>query len=213
MTATEIVVRDYKTHPDPEYRLFLFGPEWDGLMFFKSEQARAEAAEEAINAYKDLDNGWSEEVECLLMGEVTHLCTQANVVERPPAEDLDEEGCDGEGSYWGPDIEKRCDYEMLPLPAGGRPMDTAPQDGTPILVYAQHDSDPYHDGRDRLTPYGAHAEAMGHAPDGFHIVVWGGAYEEEDFRVPDWWFVEGSEFETPAAPVCWWPLPMIAEGK
>lgn len=106
---------DYKTSPTPEYRFFLLDPEWGGMMFFKSEADRAEAAKDTINAYRDLDNGWSEEVEFLYMGEVTHLCTQTNVVNRPLAEELDEEGCDGGGFYWGPDIELRCGYEMLPL--------------------------------------------------------------------------------------------------
>jgi hypothetical protein len=120
MPQADIVVRDYKTNPDPEYRFFLFDPEWEGMMFFKSEADRAAAAEDAINAYKDLDNGWSEEVERLCMGEVTHVCTQTNVVERPSDEELDEEGCDGEGTYWDPDIELRCDYEMLPI--GNTPL-------------------------------------------------------------------------------------------
>lgn len=112
---------DYRNRPTPEYRFFLFDPEWEGLMFFRSEAERDAAAKEAINAYKDVDNGWSEEVERLLMGEATHVCTQTNVVKRPPAEELDEEGCGGEdGEYWGPDIELRCDYEMLPI--GNTPL-------------------------------------------------------------------------------------------
>ncbi len=78
---------DYKTSPTPKYRFFLFDPEpeWEGLMFFRSEAERDAAAKEAIDAYKDVDNGWSAEVERLLMGEATHVCTQTNVVKRPPA--------------------------------------------------------------------------------------------------------------------------------
>lgn len=120
MPQADIVVHDYKTNPDPEYRFFLFDPEWDGMMFFRSEEERDAAAKEAINAYNDVYNGWSEEVERLLMGEVTRVCTQTNVVERPSDEELDEEGCDGEGTYWDPDIELRCDYEMLPI--GNTPL-------------------------------------------------------------------------------------------
>ena len=108
---------DYKTSPTPKYRFFLFDPEpeWVGLMYFKSEAERDAAAKDAINAYKDLDNGWSEEVEGLCMGEVTHVCTQTNVVNRPLAESLNSDGYDEDGEYWGPDIELRCGYEMLPL--------------------------------------------------------------------------------------------------
>ena len=115
MSKSETVVRDYRSHPTPEYRFFLFDPEWDGMMFFKSEEARAEVAAEAIQEYKDVDNGWSEEVERICMGEVSFICTQTNVQERPPAEELDEEGNDGEGRYWPEDVEKFCEYEMLPL--------------------------------------------------------------------------------------------------
>jgi hypothetical protein len=106
---------NYETYPGPEYRFFLFDPEWDGLMFFKSEADRAVAVKTAIDAYKDVDNGWSEEVELLCMGEVTHVCTQTNIVNRPLAEELDKEGCDKDGEYWGSDIELRCNYEMLPM--------------------------------------------------------------------------------------------------
>jgi hypothetical protein len=104
---------DYKTKPSREYRYFLFDPEVGGMMFFRSLEDRDKAAEESISEYKDVDSGWSEDVESLLMGEVTHICTQVDVIHRPPADELDE-GCDGSGLYWPEDIALFCDYKMLP---------------------------------------------------------------------------------------------------
>lgn len=95
-------------------------------------------------------------------------------------------------------------------------IDTAPKD-RPILAWCDHEADPWEagrtpDGRRRLTLYAAHAEGMGHAPTGWHIVEWGGAFddstwEEPGANLPDWWFVAGSEFEVAANPTHWQPLP------
>lgn len=101
----------------------------------------------------------------------------------------------------------------------GRSMETAPRDGTKILAWCDHEADPYYeddgvpDGPARLTLYAAHAEGMCHAPTGFHIIEWGGAYDDGTWEypdqgsLPDWWFVAGSEYEVAANPTRWWPLP------
>ncbi len=96
-----------------------------------------------------------------------------------------------------------------------RSMDSAPRDGTPILALCRHEADPYvtDDGK-RLTPYGAHCEAEGHVPDGWHVVEWRSgreAYEGEHLApsfLPGWWFLCASEGEMPANPVAWLPLPV-----
>ncbi len=99
-------------------------------------------------------------------------------------------------------------------PAGGNHMSSAPKDRL-ILAYYDHEADKWEeDGCSRLTLYAAHAEGLSHAPTGFHIVEWGGGWNdcEEDGGggLPDWWFVAGSEFEIAANPVKWWPLPYAA---
>ncbi|MBU2859520.1 hypothetical protein HF290_03555 [Acidithiobacillus ferrooxidans] len=84
-------------------------------------------------------------------------------------------------------------------------METAPKD-TPILAWCCHESDGYEEpgtGGVLLTTYGAHAERLDNVEDGFHILVWGGAYRDDDLSIPDWWFRSGSGFEEPAAPICW----------
>lgn len=100
---------------------------------------------------------------------------------------------------------------------GLRDISTAPKD-RPILAYCNHEADPWEgqpttDGRSTLTLYAAHAEGLSHAPTGFHIVEWGGAFDDSSWEypnescLPDWWFVAGSEFEVAANPTHWMPLP------
>ncbi len=99
--------------------------------------------------------------------------------------------------------------------AGGNPMKDAPKN-TPILAWCDHEAGPWLERgtSGKLTLYAAHAEGASHAPTGFHIIEWGGAFDDrshEDFHeaahLPDWWFVAGSEFEVAANPIRWWPLP------
>lgn len=96
---------------------------------------------------------------------------------------------------------------------GLKPMSIAPKD-RPILAYCDHEADPYHEG-ESLTLYAAHAEGMDHAPTGFHIIEWGGAFDDSSHEepnaahLPDWWFVVGSEFEKAANPIAWTDLPEV----
>ncbi|MNO03638.1 hypothetical protein D3C81_2244030 [compost metagenome] len=55
-----------------------------------------------------------------MAGEISHTCQQTDLRQRPSDEELDDEGCDGEGTYWG-DFSCICNYELLPLAgeAGG----------------------------------------------------------------------------------------------
>lgn len=106
--------RKIETHwkATSEFRFFIFDPEGDGFCYFKSKEDRDAAASGVIQGY--LDDGWSEEVERVVAGEVTHTCQQTNVEHRPSEDQIDEEGCDGEGNYWG-DYEYRCNYELVDL--------------------------------------------------------------------------------------------------
>lgn len=97
--------------------------------------------------------------------------------------------------------------------SSGSPMDTAPRNGMPILVWCDHDADPYFMPDDkRLTTYGEHVEGLSqHVPTGWAIVVWGGEYyHDDDGYTPPWWFLHDGDWEMPANPVKWWPLPMEA---
>ena len=98
-----------------------------------------------------------------------------------------------------------------------RPIETAPKDRATLLVWHDHDSDPYWDERPyKCTPYGAWAEGNGYEKTpGLYLAVWGGGYWDDESgegwgpvtQMPDWWFKHDSEYEQPLAPTHWMPLP------
>jgi hypothetical protein len=98
-----------------------------------------------------------------------------------------------------------------PVPKGLRPMDEAPKD-RPIVAWCVDGADegPGEDGR--LSIYKAHAEGLSHVSDGWHVLEWGGAWDDRTHEfdggwLPDWWFRVDSDFEVAANPVGWFPLP------
>jgi hypothetical protein len=111
------MAKDYKTHPHSEYPFWLFDPEWEGMMFFRTEEDRDAAAEDAIAGY--LDEGWSEEVEQVCCGVVTHSAQCIDKDMRPDNAPLDQD-CDCEdGSHWPSDMAWRGNYTMEPLTPNG----------------------------------------------------------------------------------------------
>ena len=104
-------------------------------------------------------------------------------------------------------------------------LSTAPRDGTPVLVWHDHESDPYHLGEGKLTIYGAWCEGNGHeGTPGIYIAKLGGGYDEElsgegwgpFVHMPDWWFKhDDPDREHPLAPTHWSPItltkPLISE--
>lgn len=98
--------------PSKEFKYFLYDPEY-GFLYFKSEEDRKETEQTIIHDY--CDDGWDETVENILVGEITGTCEQVNVRKRPPAEELDEDGHDTDGNYWGGEFDTYCNYEIVPL--------------------------------------------------------------------------------------------------
>lgn len=96
--------------PTPTHRFFIYDPAGWGFRYFDSPEARDAGKDAIIQGY--LDDGWDEEVEQVIAGEVTHKAAKVNIQLAP--EQLDEEGHAEDGTYWG-DFEMRCDYDLLPL--------------------------------------------------------------------------------------------------
>ena len=94
---------------------FAFDPQGDGFSFFETAEERNSFTNGVIDNY--LDDVWNEEVVNIVVGVITHKIIQANRTNRPAYDDLDEEGIDEEGFYWGGDLDYVCDYKLSPLSA------------------------------------------------------------------------------------------------
>ena len=106
-------MRNQKFVPTKNYPYFYYDVEDSGFVYFQTEKERDEAVKEAIQDY--LDDGWNEEVENIVVGEMTGSSTKINVQIAPDPSELDEEGCDKSGEYWDQDWDYKCDYEIKPL--------------------------------------------------------------------------------------------------
>lgn len=109
--------KSWVLRPTAEYRYWLYDPSGDGMIYFRSIEERDAEAAAAVALY--LDDAWDEEVEYVAMGEVTHVATQVDRMDRP--EVLDEYGCDGEGTHWPEGVAYCCNYEMRPLSHEDKP--------------------------------------------------------------------------------------------
>jgi hypothetical protein len=107
--------KDYKQSPSNEYRFFLYCPN-NGFTFWKTEEERDKAAEDAIDSHLDsIDDGWSDEVTGVVAGVVTHQAAETDVKNR--VGELDEDGCDEVGEYWqNHDFTHKCNYALRPFP-------------------------------------------------------------------------------------------------
>ena len=79
---------------------------------FETEAQALEKAKAEIDYWLDPADGWAEEVENIKVLKVLYCASEVNVQKRPSDDQLDEEGCDGEGYYWAYD--SICEYKMLP---------------------------------------------------------------------------------------------------
>lgn len=84
------------------------------MTYYRTKEARDDAAEQAICCY--IEEVWSPEVEFIFAGEVTHCAQVLKKIMRPADEDLDEDGCDGEGMDWPEGIDWHGYYALELLP-------------------------------------------------------------------------------------------------
>ncbi|MDH4602501.1 hypothetical protein [Pseudomonas syringae] len=103
---------EHQDSPSATHQHFIYDPLGNGFLYFRSAAERDQAMDWVVQTY--LDDEWSEEVEQIVAGEVTHSCQSVGVQNRPRAELLDKNNCDSEGNHWG-SFAFRCNYELLPL--------------------------------------------------------------------------------------------------
>ncbi len=109
------IVRDWK--PSAEFRYFIYDPSGDGFTYYRSAADRDADSTNIIAQY--CDDGWDEDVENIVAGEISHTCEKTNVRARPPEDEIDGEGYDQDGDYWAEEWDYKCGYELLPLAAQG----------------------------------------------------------------------------------------------
>ena len=98
---------------EKENPYFVYDPEGDGFTFFATEADRNKYSEECIAEY--LEDGWNENVVCVIGGKVTHRATQVARVNRPDKGEIDASGFDSEGNYWASEFDYVCRYGLLPV--------------------------------------------------------------------------------------------------
>ena len=106
---------DMKHEPHADYKYWLYVPEGDGMTYYRTREDRDKAGEEAIASYLDVD-GWADGLEYVAAGEVTHSAQCLNIKGRP--KNLDADGCDSDGIYWG-ECESMGNYALEPLTKAG----------------------------------------------------------------------------------------------
>lgn len=97
-----------------------------------------------------------------------------------------------------------------------QPISTAPKDGTKILVWYDHDADPYQDPENpgKLTDYAAWAEGGDYlSGSGYAIAAWQEPFWEttdeygSGYWMPAAWFAwHNDDFEYVVNPIAWAPL-------
>ncbi|MCX4154956.1 MULTISPECIES: hypothetical protein [Paraburkholderia] len=126
--------------PSSQNRFFYTDPSGDGSRFFGTESARDAAMKEAIAAW--CDEGWSEEVEQIFSGVVTHTVEQCDVQKKPqpcgahPDHDYgdnDCEACIAWDEFPNHEFDEVCNYKPVALFASPE------TEAEPVLVPVDYD--------------------------------------------------------------------------
>ena len=120
--------RNYNWFPDTEHRFFLCDPSEGEFKYFKTLEERDAAAQDMIDLH--CDDGWSEEVDQIIAGEITHHTIAHNVNACPKREDFDsdEDYESAESEYGNTDYPYRCSYKLAPLDEKGEAIPTQTKD-------------------------------------------------------------------------------------
>lgn len=87
----------------------------NGIVAFKTEAEATAQAEEFIDDWLDPDTGWDELVDQVFVGRAIQISSQVDRADRPDESEIDEDGCDEDGHYWGGDYEYFCNYKLQPV--------------------------------------------------------------------------------------------------
>jgi len=97
---------------EPDRPYFICDPDDEGMLYFETAEARNKYARTVIERYLDpVDAIWSEGVENIHVGVVTGCADKVNYRRRPPDIEL-EEGVDGTGTSWAPDVDAVFNIEI-----------------------------------------------------------------------------------------------------
>jgi hypothetical protein len=85
----------------------------DGFEEYATEAEARAAAEKALEYYREdaPSDGWSEEATGVCYGKITGWTVETMRKTKPPADELDEDGMDQDGTYWG-EWDEICDYGL-----------------------------------------------------------------------------------------------------
>lgn len=92
---------------------FCYSPE-TGLQAFATESQRDEYCERMIIESMD-DNKWTDDVESIIAGVITHSTQKTDIIARPDDSEIDEDGNDNDGEWWPAEVEYKCNYDLLPI--------------------------------------------------------------------------------------------------
>ena len=111
--------KNFKWFPDAEHRFFLCDPSSGEFMFFKTTEQRDYAAHDMIQAH--LDECWSEDVDRIVAGVVTHHTIKTNVQPCPKREDFfsDQDFEEALDDFGGDEHAFTCDYKLAPIAGSG----------------------------------------------------------------------------------------------
>lgn len=107
----DTIIKSYR--PSAEYPYWLYDADGEGMAYYRTREARDDAAARALADYRTPDDRWDEAVEWVAVGEVTHFAQCIDKKMRPTETELDG-GYDSDGAYWG-DALWRGTYTMAPV--------------------------------------------------------------------------------------------------
>lgn len=113
--------KNYRYHPNLEYRYFVHDPQGDTL-YFKSAEERNSAAEEMVATY--LQDGWEEGVDQIVAGEITHHVVAKDVQIKPAREafETEEDFQAALDDYPHQDFDFCCSYVLADLSDKGEEL-------------------------------------------------------------------------------------------